>query len=131
MNLSDAYESVRDFHKSFGHPHADKPQLLAEGRVDVRASWLREEVDEFCEAETAFDQADAMIDLIYFALGSLVEMGVDPRPLFEIVHGANMKKLWPDGKPHYDPDGKVIKPQGWQNPGPQLREELRRQGWEG
>ena len=60
---------------------------------------MREEVDEFVESTNVVDQADAMIDLIYFALGTLVEMGVRPAPLFDIVHNANMQKLWPDGAP--------------------------------
>lgn len=27
-----------------------------------------------------------------------------------------MSKLWPDGKPHYNEIGKVIKPVGWEDP---------------
>jgi len=57
-----------------------------------------------------------MIDLIYFALGTLVEMSVKPDELFKIVHKANMSKIWSDGKAHTDGDGKVIKPPGWQDP---------------
>jgi len=68
-----------------------------------------------------------MVDLIYFALGTLVEMGVRPGRLFDIVHEANMKKLWPDGKVHYAEDGKVIKHPSWQPPEPQLMREIDRQ----
>lgn len=89
---------------------------------------MQEEVEEFLEAEDVVDQADAMIDLIYFALGTLVEMGVKPEPLFRIVHEANMKKLWPDGKPHYNEDGKTVKPPGWTDPYPALQAEIERQG---
>jgi predicted HAD superfamily Cof-like phosphohydrolase len=33
-----------------------------------------------------------------------------------------MAKLWPDGKPHYNPkDGKVIKPEGWEDPAPKIK----------
>ena len=40
----------------------------------------------------------------------------------DIVQRANMAKLWPDGKPHYNPkDGKVIKPAGWEDPEPKIR----------
>jgi hypothetical protein len=88
---------------------------------------MDEELREFRAAHDVTDQADAMIDLIYFALGSLVEMGVHPSPLFAIVQKANMSKLWEDGKPRYDEDGKIVKPPGWQDPAPLLAAEIARQ----
>ena len=84
-----------------------------------RYSWILEEINEFIYAVESGDiveQADAMIDTIYFALGTLVEMGIEPDELFNIVQHANMSKLWEDGKPHYNEIGKVIKPDGWENP---------------
>jgi len=35
---------------------------------------------------------------------------------FDLVHGANMAKRFPDGKFHKREDGKIIKPDGWQEP---------------
>ena len=127
MTLNEAYEMVMEFHRCFGAPYRDTPTLLDPQRVVNRANWMQEEVDEFRAAETLPQQADAMIDLIYFALGSLVEMGVKPAELFRIVHEANMTKLWPDGQPHYGVDGKVIKHHGWKDPDPRLRKELEEQ----
>jgi predicted HAD superfamily Cof-like phosphohydrolase len=43
-------------------------------------------------------------------------MGVKPEKLFDIVHEANMSKLWPDGTPHYNDEGKTIKPPNWIDP---------------
>jgi predicted HAD superfamily Cof-like phosphohydrolase len=37
-----------------------------------------------------------------------------------------MSKLWPDGTPHYKDDGKTLKPPGWQDPEPLLREAIDR-----
>lgn len=31
-----------------------------------------------------------------------------------------MSKLFPDGKPHYNETGKVIKPEGWEDPNKKL-----------
>jgi len=126
--MDKAWQDVYDFHQKFGAPYEDKPRLLPVERVNARVLWMREEIDEFIEAGTTEDQADAMIDLIYFALGTLVEMGVRPGPLFDIVHTANMQKLWPDGKVHRNADGKVIKSPEWRDPYPLLQEELERQG---
>ncbi|AQP54375.1 HAD family hydrolase [Vagococcus penaei] len=61
-------------------------------------------------------EVDALIDLLYFTFGTFVKMGIDPKPLFDIVHTANMGKLFPDGKPHYHPvTGKVLKPDNWEH----------------
>ncbi len=113
---------VKLFHDKFGHPMAEEPTVIDKKRALSRAKWMNEEVSEFLIADDIYEQADAMIDLIYFALGTMVEMGLEPDELFEIVQQANMAKLWPDGKPHYTPkDGKVIKPEGWEDPAPKLR----------
>ncbi|WEG73916.1 HAD family hydrolase [Vagococcus intermedius] len=76
-------------------------------------------------------QADALIDTLYFTYGTFVLMGVQPAPLFSIVHQANMGKLFPDGQPHYHPlTGKVLKPQNWEHdfaPEKKLEQEMTRQ----
>ena len=96
--------------------------MIDRKRALSRGKWMNEEVAEFLIADSIYEQADAMIDLMYFALGTLVEMGLEADELFDIVQTANMAKLWPDGKPHYNPkDGKVIKPEGWEDPAPKIR----------
>jgi predicted HAD superfamily Cof-like phosphohydrolase len=72
-----------------------------------------------------------MLDLIYFALGTMVEMGTLPQPLMDIVHyEGNMSKLHMiDGKPTIVKNeiGKVIKPADWVAPEPKLEQEVERQ----
>ncbi|SDY81634.1 Predicted phosphohydrolase, Cof family, HAD superfamily [Proteiniborus ethanoligenes] len=118
------WHMVKDFQMKFGHPYRDTPKLLDSDRVSKRYDWMLEEINEFKEAKDIYEQADAMIDLMYFALGTLVEMGVKPDKIFEIVHRANMDKLWSDGKPHFKEDGKTIKPEGWVDPYPKIKEEI-------
>ena len=76
-------------------------------------------------------EVDALTDLLYFTYGSFALIGVDPQPIFEIVHRANMGKLFPDGKPRYHPvTNKVMKPEDWQQnyaPEPLIKEEINRQ----
>jgi len=124
------YLAVRQFHQAFGHPVANIPTALSIERTKDRSKWMIEEIGEFISASASGDvvgQADGMIDLIYFALGTLVEMGVEPEELFKIVQGANMAKLFPDGKPRYNATGKVIKPPGWVSPEPLIEAEIARQ----
>lgn len=77
------------------------------------------------------EQVDALVDLLYFTYGSFSLLGVDPTTIFEIVHEANMGKLFPDGKPHYHPvTHKVLKPENWEAdfaPEPKIKQELERQ----
>ena len=117
--MNKEYYEVKKFHQVFGLPYSDVPVPLTLERAKRRYSWILEEINEFVDASEKQDlveQADAMIDTIYFALGTLVEMGIEPDELFSIVQNANMSKLWPDGKPHYNNIGKVIKPEGWEDP---------------
>lgn len=126
--MNHAWLKVVEFHQAYSVPRQDKPTLLTRDRVAKRAKWMEEEIEELRQAQTLTEQADAMIDLIYLALGTLVEMGVKPQRLFDIVHHANMSKLWQDGKPRYrESDGKVIKPPTWQDPDPLLEQEIKRQ----
>ena len=82
---------------------------------------LNEEVAEFLVAEDIYEQADAMIDLMYFALGTMVEMGTRAG---RTVRNRPAGLTWPEivawtAKPHYNPkDGKVIKPDTWEDPAP-------------
>ena len=116
------WNDVREFHEKFGHPVAERPVMIDKRRALSRAKWMQEEVAEFLIADDIYEQADAMIDLMYFALGTMVEMGLEADELFDIVQKANMAKLWPDGKPHYNPkDNKVIKPEGWEDPKPKIK----------
>jgi len=124
MSLDQTWEKVREFHEKFGHPYRDLPRFMHSERAEKRYNWMQEEIDEFLEAEDIYEQADAMIDLIYFALGTMVELGVKPDQLFDIVHRANMEKLFSDGTPHYNNEGKTIKPENWEDPYPKIKQEI-------
>jgi predicted HAD superfamily Cof-like phosphohydrolase len=82
-------------------------------------------------ADQLTGQVDALTDLLYFVHGSFALMGIDPTEIYKIVHRANMGKLFPDGRPHYDPvTNKVLKPANWQAdfaPEQAIKKELERQ----
>ncbi|MBC1935736.1 HAD family hydrolase [Listeria grandensis] len=128
LEMNNAYIQVRDFHEKFNAPIATTPTMLDKERLETRISWVEEELQELRDAKTVVDQADAVIDGLYFLIGTLVEMGVEPERLFQIVQDANMAKLWPDGKAHFrESDNKIMKPAGWIAPEPQLEKEIERQ----
>jgi len=127
VGIGALYVDVHEFHRVFDHPARFTPGLQPADRVSARADWIDEEVGELRDAKNIYDQADAYIDIIYFAVGGLVEIGVDPSELWRIVHGANMAKVQPDGTVKRREDGKIIKPAGWRAPDEAIAEEVNRQ----
>ena len=116
--MKKAQEKVKQFHIKFNHPVADKILAMPPARADLRAKWMDEEIGEFLAATTITDQADAMADLIYFALGTMVEIGVDIENVFNIVHTANMEKSASvNGE-------KVKKPNEWIPPETKIYQEI-------
>lgn len=115
--LSHLTNDVKLFHLLFGHPTPATPVVQPPELVDRRAAWIRSEVQELQDAATLYEQADAYLDIIYFAIGGLVEMGIKfTHRLWRLVQAANLAKVWPDGSVRKDSRGKVIKPDGWVAP---------------
>lgn len=110
------FDDVLHFHLQFGLPVGSRPATLLAARVAARTKWLREEVEEFSTAKSLVKQVDAAVDVIYVAIGCLVEMGVELDGAFRCVHAANLEKRWPDGGVRTDGDGKLLKPPNWVGP---------------
>jgi predicted HAD superfamily Cof-like phosphohydrolase len=63
------------------------------------------------------EAADALADSLYVVHGSGHTLGIPLPRVFQEVHRSNMLKLDPvTGKPNVTPDGKVLKPEGWEPP---------------
>ncbi|WP_139116789.1 hypothetical protein [Paenibacillus polymyxa] len=101
-------------------------RFFAELILNAEETYKKQLTKPFPE-DRLIGQIDALIDIKYFAEGGLVETSVVPDRIFYLVHQANMSKIFPDGKPHYDKVGKVIKPEGWEAPEPKIEEEVKRQ----
>lgn len=114
--MNKEWEMVREFQIKANQPASSKPIKMDVSRSKIRYKWMLEELNEFLDAKDIVEQADAMIDLMYFAIGTLVEMGVRPDDLFEVVHKANLSKISANSDRIYDPDGKLMKPSGWIDP---------------
>lgn len=89
---------VAEFHRTFGAPVLETPQIPTSDRCKLRVSLLAEELDEFREAIAAGDLhkvADALCDLQYVLSGAVLEFGLQNKfpDLFQEVQRANMSKL--------------------------------------
>lgn len=122
--LDQAWCDVRQFHIIFGLPVNETPTKISSEVAQIRASWIKEELEEFLMAADLVSQVDAMADLIYLALGVFTELGVPPGQVFAMVHKANLAKVWTDGSVRFDGQGKVLKPIDWLNPEPHIQDFL-------
>lgn len=90
------------------------PRRLPPNRKKFRLDFLAEELQEYRAAETQEDEIDALVDLVYVAIGALLEMGIDPSAAFRPVQDANMAKVRGETSrgAFYD----AVKPEGWKPP---------------
>lgn len=122
MSLSN-YGDVHLFHRKFGLPHPKVPTFLEEDVRNFRYDFMREELHEFdnaCVCGNLADAADALIDLVYVAMGTGVMMGLPWQALWDEVQRANITKVKalsaddPLSTRHHRLD--VVKPPGWRSP---------------
>ncbi len=120
------YEDVAKFHQQvLGLPDAEKPFLPDYSWLHERYQFLMEEVEEFmlaADAENLVGMADALLDTIYVALGTLHMMGIPVQQCWDAVQKANMAKVRGTTK-----RGNLIdarKPMGWVGPETEIRKAI-------
>lgn len=115
------FHDIVEFHVHFDLNYEGPPRILDADLLDFRTKFMQEELEEFtlaCFNDDLCKAADALVDLVYVALGTAFMMGVPWESCWDNVHAANMKKVRAlragDSKrgSAYD----VVKPAGWQAP---------------
>ncbi len=114
MSFIHHINKVKEFHESFNIINNSSPTLLSKEEFLLRYNLIKEENEEYlnaCEKGDIVEIADALGDILYIALGTLLRHGLQHKidEVFEEIHSSNMSKLGPDGKPIYREDGKVLK----------------------
>ncbi len=114
-------EQVREFHETFEVGIQNTPQFPDKNTQALRNRLLQEELDELKEAVANKDLtevADALVDIQYLLLGTVLEYGMQDKfeALFDEVHRSNMSKLDEQGLPVRRADGKVIKSERYSPP---------------
>lgn len=135
---------VAAFHVKFGLAYGGKPRTMPDEMRNFRMGFLREEADEYAdhldqmglllsmarrgmvltdrersEVPTVLGgQLDALVDLVYVALGNAYMQGFDFDEAWRRVHVANMAKqrALEDGDSERGGRFDVIKPPGWTPP---------------
>ena len=108
---------VAAMHRQFGILVSEKPTRLTRRKLGERIACLREELEELIVAANESDlpaMADALVDLVVFAKGTAVMMGLPWAALYDDVMRANLAKVRGVGKRGHKVD--LVKPPGWQPP---------------
>jgi predicted HAD superfamily Cof-like phosphohydrolase len=118
----DGYMSdIKAFHEKFKLGYNGSPRELEQELGSFRIKFMQEELDEYREAYVRGDlekQFDALIDLVYVALGTAYLQGLPFQQGWRRVHLANMAKVRAKKKEEskrgseYD----IVKPPGWTAP---------------
>lgn len=104
-------------HEVIGLNFPLKPQILDRDRLLFALTAMYEELNEFTVASNEGnigEAVDAMIDLIYFALGRCYEMGITEEQLkkcWKLVQDKNMAKK--RGTKNRGTNLDAMKPEGW------------------
>lgn len=112
---------ISDFHIKFGNAYVGRPRGLEGDLLNFRVKFLEEELAEYKNAAINDDlegQLDALVDLVYVAMGTAYIQGFNFREAWKRVHAANMRKVRAQdaaqSKRGHSSD--VVKPPGWEAP---------------
>lgn len=134
---TDIFDDVADFHRKFGIQYDGPSRALPADLQEFRNNTIKEELDEYLDAQAYYKQAvaegdvkqqamevaammDALLDLIYFASGTLQLHGFKhPQEAWRRIHSANMSKELASEKNPSKRGGEgfdIVKPAGWVAP---------------
>lgn len=126
------FEDVKAFHIKFDQLVGDVPRHLTKRKLAERANFILEELLEFANncglrfEDGAFEprpgdqnlaeQADALIDIVYVAMGTAVMLGLPWKELWDDVQRANMAKIKRATKRKMGYGADIGKPDDWAPP---------------
>ena len=120
MNPVRPFEDVEKFLVAVGQTPPESPTETESPTAQLYKNLIKEEVEEFWEAEAVSDDAemlDACFDMIWVIVGYARSRGWDMNKAWQHGAGTNLAKIDPEtGLVRRREDGKILKPEGWQPP---------------
>ena len=118
--MSKVFTDVQVFLTACGQHTPSSPDANVSELAELYKKLIKEEVEEFWEAEAASDDAeqlDACFDMIWVIVGYMKARGWDCSAAWDEGAKSNLAKIDPTtGKVIRREDGKILKPEGWQPP---------------
>jgi predicted HAD superfamily Cof-like phosphohydrolase len=119
-NMSKTFTDVSVFLRAVGQDIPDEPQKTVSDQAELYKKLIKEEVEEFWEAEAASDdveQIDACFDMMWVIIGYMKSRGWDCENIWDEGAKSNLSKIDPvTGSVRRREDGKILKPEGWAPP---------------
>lgn len=121
--MKELINKVKEFNKAFNIESSMFPSLVDGNTYKLREKLMKEENDEYleaCESKDLIGVLDAICDMQYILLGTIITHGLEDIfvEAFNEVHRSNMSKLDSDGRPVINgvqvfdvskPMGKILK----------------------
>lgn len=114
MSIPNMMRDIKDFHEKFGIAYSGPPRALPYQLKRLRDKFMTEELGEYQTTDNLEKELDAIVDLVYVALGTAHLHGFDFDEAWRRVHEANMKKVRAPGDAEHKLG--VLKPEGWKAP---------------
>lgn len=118
--MSKVFTDVSVFLSAVGQETPSVPQQKVSDQAELYKKLIKEEVEEFWEAEAASDdveQIDACFDMMWVIIGYMKSRGWDCEGIWDEGAQSNLSKIDREtGKVIRREDGKILKPEGWKPP---------------
>jgi predicted HAD superfamily Cof-like phosphohydrolase len=118
--MSKVFLDVSVFLKACGQDTPRQPDKNVSELAELYKKLIKEEVEEFWEAEAASDDAeqlDACFDMIWVIVGYMKARGWDCDKAWDEGAKSNLSKIdMNTGSVIRREDGKILKPEGWKPP---------------
>jgi predicted HAD superfamily Cof-like phosphohydrolase len=118
--MSKVFTDVSVFLSAVGQEVPSQPQQTVSAQAELYKKLIKEEVEEFWEAEAASDdveEIDACFDMMWVIVGYMKSRGWDCEKIWDEGAQSNLSKIDPvTGLVKRREDGKILKPEGWKPP---------------
>jgi predicted HAD superfamily Cof-like phosphohydrolase len=118
--MTKVFTDVSVFLAAVGQDVPSAPLKTVSDQAELYKKLIKEEVEEFWEAEAASDdveQIDACFDMMWVIVGYMKSRGWDCEAIWDEGAKSNLSKIDPvTCKVRKRDDGKILKPEGWKPP---------------
>lgn len=118
--MTKVFTDVSVFLKAVGQEIPNAPQPTTSDQAELYKTLIKEEVDEFWDAEAVSDdveEIDACFDMMWVIVGYMKSRGWDCEGIWDEGAKSNLAKIDPaTGLVKRRADGKILKPEGWKPP---------------
>ncbi len=118
MELKNAIEKVSEFMEACGQEVKTRASNVEDSTSSLRYNLMSEENREYlvaCLQNNKVEILDALIDMSYILFGTIASHGMTEEFIkgFDLVHENNMTKVQSNGMVLKNPEGKILKPEGY------------------